>query len=56
MKLVCAVNDRGKVWEIKKVAERFVLSHQHKEFYTIKELSVVVVGVIIGVYHKIVGR
>jgi hypothetical protein len=28
---VCSVNDRGKVWEIKKVAERFIISHQHKK-------------------------
>jgi hypothetical protein len=31
MNLVCFVNDRGKVWEIKKVDERFVISHQHKK-------------------------
>jgi hypothetical protein len=30
MNLVCSVNDRGKVWEIKKVAERYVISHLHK--------------------------
>ncbi len=30
MTLVLSVNDRAKVWEIKKVAERFVISHQHK--------------------------
>jgi hypothetical protein len=28
---VCSVNDRGKVWEIKKVDERLVISHQHKK-------------------------
>jgi hypothetical protein len=28
---VLSVNDRAKVWEIKKVAERFVISHQHKK-------------------------
>jgi hypothetical protein len=27
---VLSVNVRAKVWEIKKVAERFVISHQHK--------------------------
>jgi hypothetical protein len=26
-----SVNVRAKVWEIKKVAERFVISHQHKK-------------------------
>ena len=31
MNLVCSVNDRGKDWGIKKVAERFVISHQHKK-------------------------
>jgi hypothetical protein len=31
MNLVCPVNDRGKVWEIKKVDERFVISDQHKK-------------------------
>ncbi len=31
MNLVCSVNDRGKVWEIKKVDERFVISNQHKK-------------------------
>ena len=30
MTKVLSVNDRAKVWEIKKVAERFVISHQHK--------------------------
>jgi hypothetical protein len=29
--LVCSVNDRGKVWEIKKVDERFIISHQYKK-------------------------
>jgi hypothetical protein len=27
---VLSVNVRAKVWETKKVAERFVISHQHK--------------------------
>jgi hypothetical protein len=31
MKLVCSANDREKVWEIKQVAERFIISHQHKK-------------------------
>jgi hypothetical protein len=31
MNLVCSVNDRGNDWEIQKVAERFVISHQHKK-------------------------
>ena len=31
MNLVCSDNDRAKVWDIKKVAERFVISHQHKK-------------------------
>jgi hypothetical protein len=31
MNLVCFVTDRGKVWEIKKVDERFVILHQHKK-------------------------
>ncbi len=31
MTKVLSVNDRAKVWEIKKVAERFVISHQHKK-------------------------
>jgi hypothetical protein len=26
-----SVNDRAKVWEIKKFAERFIISHQHKK-------------------------
>jgi hypothetical protein len=26
-----SVNEKAKVWEIKKVAERFVISHQHKK-------------------------
>ena len=30
MTKVLSVNDRAKVWEIKKVAERFIISHQHK--------------------------
>jgi hypothetical protein len=30
MTKVLSVNVRAKVWEIKKVAERFVISHQHK--------------------------
>jgi hypothetical protein len=28
---VMSVNDRAKVWEIKKIDERFVISHQHKK-------------------------
>jgi hypothetical protein len=28
---VLSVNHRAKVWEIKKFAERFVISHQHKK-------------------------
>jgi hypothetical protein len=28
---VLSVSVRAKVWEIKKVAERFVISHQHKK-------------------------
>jgi hypothetical protein len=31
MTKVLSVNDRAKVWEIKKVAVRFVISHQHKK-------------------------
>ncbi len=31
MTKVLSVNDREKVWVIKKVAERFVISHQHKK-------------------------
>jgi hypothetical protein len=31
MKKVLSVNDRAKVWKIKKVAERSVMSHQHKK-------------------------
>ncbi len=31
MTMVLSVNDRAKVWEIKNVAERFVISHQHKK-------------------------
>jgi hypothetical protein len=31
MTKVLSVNDRAKVWEIKKVSERFVISHQHKK-------------------------
>jgi hypothetical protein len=31
MTKVLSVNDRAKVWEIKKFAERFVISHQHKK-------------------------
>ncbi len=31
MTKVLSVNNRAKVWEIKKVAERFVISHQHKK-------------------------
>jgi hypothetical protein len=31
MTKVLSVNDRAKVWEIKKVAERFVISHQRKK-------------------------
>ena len=31
MNLVSSVNDGGKVWEIKKVAEIFVISNQHKK-------------------------
>jgi hypothetical protein len=31
MTKVLSVNGRAKVWEIKKVAERFVISHQHKK-------------------------
>jgi hypothetical protein len=31
MTKVLSVNDRAKVWEIKKIAERFVISHQHKK-------------------------
>jgi hypothetical protein len=31
MTKVLSVNDRVKVWEIKKFAERFVISHQHKK-------------------------
>jgi hypothetical protein len=30
MTKVLSVSVRAKVWEIKKVAERFVISHQHK--------------------------
>ncbi len=35
MMKVLSVNDRAKVWEIKKVAERFVISHQHKKIEVI---------------------
>jgi hypothetical protein len=35
MTKVLSVNDREKVWEIKKVAERFVISHQHKKIKVI---------------------
>jgi hypothetical protein len=31
MAKVLSVSVRAKVWEIKKVAERFVISHQHKK-------------------------
>jgi hypothetical protein len=31
MTKVLSVSVREKVWEIKKVAERFVISHQHKK-------------------------
>jgi hypothetical protein len=31
MNLVCSVNDRGKVWKIKKVDESDVITHQHKK-------------------------
>jgi hypothetical protein len=31
MTKVLSVNDRAKVWEIKKFVERFVISHQHKK-------------------------
>jgi hypothetical protein len=31
MTKVLSVNDRAKVWEIKKVAEIFVISHQQKK-------------------------
>jgi hypothetical protein len=31
MTKVLSVNDRAKVWWIKKVAERFVISHQHRK-------------------------
>jgi hypothetical protein len=31
MTKVLSVNVRAKVWEIKKVAERFVISHQHNK-------------------------
>jgi hypothetical protein len=31
MTKVLSVNVRAKVWEIKKFAERFVISHQHKK-------------------------
>jgi hypothetical protein len=31
MTKVLSVSVRAKVWEIKKVAERFVISHQHKK-------------------------
>jgi hypothetical protein len=31
MTKVLSVNDREKIWEIKKFAERFVISHQHKK-------------------------
>jgi hypothetical protein len=31
MTKVLSVNVREKVWEIKKVAERFVISHRHKK-------------------------
>jgi hypothetical protein len=31
MTKVLSVNDRAKVWEIKKDAERFVISHQQKK-------------------------
>jgi hypothetical protein len=30
MTKVLSVNGRAKVWDIKKVAERFIISHQHK--------------------------
>jgi hypothetical protein len=33
MNLVCSVNVRGKVWEIKKIDERLVISHQHKKVF-----------------------
>jgi hypothetical protein len=35
MTKVLSVNVRAKVWEIKKVAERFVISHQHKKIKVI---------------------
>jgi hypothetical protein len=31
MTKVLSVNDRAKVWEIKNIDERFVISHQHKK-------------------------
>jgi hypothetical protein len=31
MAKVLSVNDSARVWEIKKVAKRFVVSHQHKK-------------------------
>jgi hypothetical protein len=31
MTKVLSVNDRAKVWEIKKFAERFIISYQHKK-------------------------
>jgi hypothetical protein len=31
MTKVLSVNDSAKVWEVKKVAQRFVISHQHKK-------------------------
>jgi hypothetical protein len=35
MTKVLSVSVRAKVWEIKKVAERFVISHQHKKIKVI---------------------
>ena len=35
MTKVLSINDRAKFWEIKKVAERFVISHQHKKIKVI---------------------
>jgi hypothetical protein len=35
MTKVLSVSVRAKVWEIKKVAERFVISHQHKKINVI---------------------
>jgi hypothetical protein len=35
MTKVLSVNVRAKVWELKKVAEKFVISHQHKKIQVI---------------------